>query len=466
MSALSSILGLKLANQAAAANLPSASGCKSLVCILMAGGNDTFNVLMRRDQEGYDSYAASRTNLAIPQSEIIALSPDNPPPSQVEQYGLHPSCQPLADMFNGTGAFAGKRRLSFIANIGTLIQPTTKSDYLAGTTPAPKALFSHIDQITQWQTSVPQGQSQAVGWGGRMADVLHSQLNVNSTASSMSISLAGNNTFQVGNRTAQFAVTGNGALLPTGDDPNLSSPSGRRNFAVQNMLEGNYNNLVQQAYASHASDSIAAQRAFGEVFDQIEVPQNLIDNFPTRFGQITKFGSEMLAAARTLQARQQFGLARSTIFASYGGWDHHGGLLEPHQAMMAELSQAISAYQLVLEHFGIEEEVITYTASDFGRTLRSNGRGTDHAWGGNQMVFGGPVSGGEIKGTFPDLSLNSSDDIGFGGRILPTTSIDEFFAELAVWFGVSTADMDYVLPNLTNFVTDIATNQKPVGFLT
>ena len=220
ISVLSSLINLKLANQAAAAGLEPGDDCKTLVCILLAGGCDTSNLLVKRDASGYAEYVASRSNMALGNGGDAGTGGASylTPLTQAaggdgNTYGVHPSCSKLAEMFNGTGSFATPGRpLAFVANIGTLVQPTTLTEAKNGLVPLPKSLFSHIDQITQWQTSVPQGLSELTGWAGRMADVLHSTMNTGAT--SMSISLAGNNVFQIGNSTQQFAITKTGARIP------------------------------------------------------------------------------------------------------------------------------------------------------------------------------------------------------------------------------------------------------------
>ncbi|MDP4625005.1 MAG: DUF1501 domain-containing protein [Akkermansiaceae bacterium] len=467
ISTLSSILNLKLANQAAAAGLgggPSGDDCKTLVCVLLAGGNDSFNMLVPDDSR-YSAYSSSRGGvggggMALNQASLVNLNQASGGDGQT--YGLHPSCTALADMFNGTGPFSTYgRRLSLVANIGTLIQPLDKTQYNSGNFPVPKALFSHIDQINQWQTSLPQGPSELTGWGGRMADLVHSTYNTGTT--SMSISLAGNNIYQIGTSTSQFSITKDGALLPTGGNSGPNTLEGRKNAAVDGLVASSYNNLIQDALAVHVKQSRDAQEAFKLVYDTIDV--SLVEN--TDYDSTnnpgvsvadvlngSNFGRDLYAAARTIKARSLLGLRRNTIFVQRGGWDHHGELLNTQAGMLAEVSASIAAYQKALELLGVADEVISYTASDFGRTLRSNGRGTDHAWGGNQLVWGGPIDGGKVFGTFPDLTLNSSDDLGNGGRILPTTSTDKYFEEMATWFGVSSTDMPAVLPNIGNFSTE------------
>jgi uncharacterized protein (DUF1501 family) len=454
---LNMLLNLKLANQAAAQG--SLNDRKTLVCIFLHGGNDSFNMLIPRDPARHAVYAATRGNLALTQSEIAptALNQDSGGDGQL--YALHPGCTGLRELFNGLGGDTSRRRLSFLTNVGTLIQPTNKAQYLAESVPLPRALFSHSDQIDQWQTSVPQGLTQLSGWGGRAADVLHSTYNSGQTA--MSISLSGNNLFQVGNNTQQFVVTPGGAMTfsaAAGQQP-ASNPLNVKNAAHRSLIEQHYANLMQQSFGQLTKTSLDLQEYFQTLFNTFDESR-----IQTPFPPNNYIGTNLRAIAKMIALREPLGLRRQTIFLSYGGWDHHAELLETQAEMLAYLDAALIAFQKALEELGLQNDVITFSCSDFGRTLRSNGRGTDHAWGGNALVLGGPVQGGRIVGTFPDLTLESNDDVGYGGRLVPTTSVDAFFAELLRWFGVSPANMSYVLPNLANFY-DVNSSTLPLGFL-
>jgi len=452
---LSMLLNLRMASQVAAQGAP--ADRKTIVCVLLSGGCDTFNLLVPRDAR-HATYATSRGNLALPTSGTGAVLPLDQNGGDGLAYGIHPSCAGLANLFNGIGGDTSKRRLSFISNIGTLIQPTTKAQYAAESVPLPRALFSHSDQIDQWQTSVPQGMTEASGWAGRTADLLHATANTGQSA--MNISFSGNNLFQVGNSTQQFVVTDSGALTLTSAQPgqSASNPLTIKNNAHRSLIEQTYSNLMQQSYSKLTKDSLDLQQYFQSVFNSYDV-SGIKGLFPGSF-----YGTNMLALARSIAVRQQLGLTRQTLFVNFGGWDHHGELLETQAGMLAGLSAALSGFQLALEQLGLQDSVITFTASDFGRTLRSNGRGTDHAWGANQIVMGGPVQGGRICGTFPDLALDSNDDVGYGGRMLPSTSVDQFFAELLRWFGVSGSNLPSVLPNITNFYNPSSAS-LPIGFL-
>lgn len=453
VSILNTLLNLKLANRAAAQ--ASYTDYKTLVCIFLHGGNDSFNWLVPRDPARHAVYRLSRDNLALPLGSLLPLQQSS---GDGHLYGLHPACPGLQEMFNGVGHDAQKRRAAWIANIGTLIEPVTKAQYLANSAPLPKALFSHSDQADQWQTSVPQGMTQMTGWAGRAADVLHSRVNQDVA---MNISLSGNNVLQVGGSTSQFVVSSSGALTFTQADNGTTPlhPANLKNTTHLGMLEQQYANLLQQSYVQITKTSVDLQQFFLEQMSAYD-DSAVAGYFPLH----TWFGYDMRAVAKMVALRQALGLHRQTIFIGFGGWDHHSELLENHSTMLPMLDRGLTAFQRAMEALNLQDSVITFTASDFGRTLRSNGRGTDHAWGGNSLVMGGPVQGGRIYGTFPDQTLDSANDTGYGGRMIPTTSVDQLFAELLRWFGVPAADMDYVLPNVANFY-DVHSSTLPLGFL-
>ncbi len=453
---LSTLLSLKAANQAAAANLGNGNDCKSIVCVFLGGGNDSFNTLVPIDSQ-HAEYSVSRSNLALPIEDLLALN--QLPDGDGRSYGLHPSLPGLAELFHGYKGDANKRRLAVVANIGTLLEPTTKDSYLNETVKLPKALFSHSDQQQQWQTSVPQGMNDLSGWGGRIADVLHSELNTGKT--SMSISLNGNNVFQTGNQTKPFVITPSGALVfedgryewPGGDHPYTI-----KNDALRSALEEEHNNLIRQAFNNVMTDSIESQALYQEAYESFDESRV---NF--NFGSNNYLQQQLGGALKSIALREQLGLRRQTIFVETGGFDNHLELLGNHRTELRSVNDAAYAFQDGLETLGLAESVITVFISEFGRTLRSNGRGTDHAWGGNIFVMGAPVAGGRVYGKFPSLALDGPDDIGRGGLIVPTLSVDEFYAEILQWFGVSNTDIPYVLPNIENFYT--VGSGTPIGFL-
>ncbi len=470
-SVLSTLLNLTMANHAAAqAGLPGER--KALVCLFLSGGCDTFNLLVPRDPSRHAEYAAARSGLALPLNDadpsknLIPLDFDG---GGGRLYGLHPSCPKLAEMFNGTGGFVGKKRVSFLANVGTLVEPIPdKQAYLRGSVGIPKALFSHRDQIEQWQTSVPQGMQVLSGWGGRAADVIHSALNTDQTGGyymPMNFSLSGNAAFQIGRSEGQFVITSGGALSFSGaggiSPVNRAKDQVLRD-TVASPVEAHYQNLFQRTHARITSDSIARGADFQSRFDN---PGGNIDavldaaGFPDHW-----LSDQFRAAAKTIAIREALKLRRQTIFIEFGGWDHHTELLANQKRMFLILDSVLYAFQKSLESLGLAEDVVTFTGSDFGRTLRSNGQGTDHAWGGNQLVMGGPVTGGVVRGAFPSLVIDGPNDIGRGGRIFPQLSADEYFCEMLRWFGVTAGDMDQVLPNIRNFYNP-ASATGPVGFI-
>jgi len=461
---LNTLLNLRLANSVAAQGGPLDS--RALVCIFLSGGMDSFNMLVPWEATRYATYSTTRGafgsdgGLALDHNVLRQLS------APANDFGLHPSCTNLQAMANGTGAFAGKKRLSFIANVGTLVQPITKAQFNAwengqnAALPVPRALFSHSDQIEQWQTAVPQGMSQLSGWAGRAADILSSYYNTGSN--SMSISLGGNNVFQVGNSTQQFVITPSGALSFDGDTGGAAGNLFQlKNAALRNTLEQHYTNLLTESFSRLTKQSDDAQQLFQTQFDsataQLGAPVDAL--FPPN----NYVATTLKAVVKTIKIRGLLGLRRQTFFVNYGSWDHHGELLNTEAGMLSTLDAAIGAYQQALEMLGLQNDVITFTCSDFGRTLRSNGRGTDHAWGSNTMVFGGKVDGGKIFGTYPDLTLDGPDDVGRGGRLLPAVAADLYLAELLRWFGVSSSNMSYVLPNITNFWNPNSSS-PPLGF--
>jgi uncharacterized protein (DUF1501 family) len=458
---LNTLLNLKLANNVAAQGIGTGTDSKALVCLFLSGGIDSFQMLLPWEQTRYNSYALTRGafgtdgGLAIERTQIRRL--DGP----AQDFGLHPSMVGLHQMATGTGDFAGKRRLAAVANIGTLVAPITKAQYTAWDTgqnaalPIPRALFSHSDQIEQWQTAIPQGATELTGWAGRAADIIHSAYNTQAT--SMSVSLSGNNIFQIGRNTAQFVVTPQGSLT----FESYGTPNELKNQGLRSTLNHQYSNLLTQGFATLTKDSENAQVLFQQQFDSAAGDLGAAEAF---FPANNYLAQTLKAVLKSIKIRAALGLRRQTFFVNWGGWDMHGDLLGPQAAQLTEVDAALTAFQKGLELLNLSNDCITFTASDFGRTLRSNGRGTDHAWGGNAFVMGGPVDGGKIFGTYPNLALDGPDDVGYGGRLLPTTAVDLYFAEMLRWFGVTSTDMAAVLPNIANFWNPLSAS-PPLGFI-
>lgn len=443
---LTSLLNLGVANSLAGMSQPkiSANGdYKALVCILLAGGNDSFNMLVPRNNTHYNEYATTRSNLALPQGELLPL---NFTDGNGKQFGLHPAMPEVQGLFNDN-------KLAFVSNVGTLVEPTTKAQYLNGSVSVPLGLLSHADQIQQWQTSLPQTRS-SKGWGGRMADILQAG-NANQNIS-MNISLSGTNVFQVGNNATEYAIR---AAAGGSVGINVLEGNSALDLALKNgaesLLAQQYQDIFKSTFTNKINDSQANHEEFSAAIGQAPLlSTNFSDN---------PMSANMELIAKTIAARDTLNVNRQTFFVLFGGWDHHDGVLDNQTAMLSVVSKAMAEFQTAMEELDVADCVTTFTASDFGRTLTSNGNGSDHAWGGNVMVMGDSVNGGQIFGNYPSLALNSNDDVG-GAILLPTTSTDEYFAELSQWFGVENGDLSYVLPNIGNFY-DPSSQNAPIGFM-
>ncbi len=431
---------LGLIREAAAQQAP---GYRALVCILLAGGNDSYNMLVPRGAAQYQQYAAIRSDLALPANDLIALPGSA---SNGELYGLHPGMPELATLFaNGDAAL--------IANVGTLLEAVDASAIEAGTARVPVGLYSHADQINQWQTAAP-AERIADGWAGRIADRMQSANLANGI--SMNISLSGTNVFQSGQQAAEYSIDAAGDGVVGINGYGEDSDFGRfRTESIDALLASEPAGLLRREYRRRLRQSIDAQAVFTGALAQSPVLQS-------PFGQ-GPFSQALRQIARVIGARDALGATRQTFFVTVGGWDHHDEVLDNQARLLPQISQGIAEFRDALVELGVFDQVTTFTTSDFGRTLTSNGRGSDHGWGGHHVVMGGAVNGASIYGDYPLLATNSPLDVG-RGIYIPTTSIDEYFAELALWFGVSSADIDYVLPNLRAFYTP-GSATPPLGFL-
>lgn len=437
----SGITNMGLLNAAAAANRTSNTkgDYKGLVCIMLSGGNDSFNMLVPKGESEYNEYQSIRGNLAIPQSELLSINPQN---TNGMEFGLHPSLQNTQQMFESGNA-------AFVTNVGALLEPFTRSSY-QDDTPLPIGLFSHSDQRRHWQTCVPQNVD-SLGWGGRLADILYTN-NANQDVS-MNISLDGVNVFQRGNIIKEFAIgyQDNGSVILNGAEENDFYNQLKRQ-TLDNLLDQEYHNILKTAYANTITDSNNSSFSFNSaIANGMQIA--------TEFGADV-FSQKLLMVAKTIAARDILGVSNQTFFIELSGWDTHDELLDDHSLLLSQLDTAIGSFNEAMAELGVANDVVSFTMSDFGRKLPSNGDGTDHGWGGHSLVFGNAVSGQKLYGEFPDLFLDNDLDLG-GGRIIPTTSCDEYFAELALWFGASHSDLDQILPNINNFWTPNA--DGPLG---
>lgn len=439
---------LKLINATVAAQGVPAGDYKALVCLFLYGGNDSNNILVPRDVADYDAYQAARGILAISRDGLLPITPLN---SDGRTFGLHPSLGPAKELFDN-------QHLAFIANVGTLVAPITKAEYLSGGAAIPPYLFSHNDQQVQWQTSVPDSPKK-IGWGGRLAD-LKQALNEASNIS-MNISLAGNNFFQVGQQVFQYHVTPGGSL-GLNEYTATWAPREQQYAALRDLIALDHDHLFEAEYNTIFERALAADELLKNVLDDTNpgTPPNpskvppyteLFTRSTTPTGGLTRLGSQLRMILQLIAARDRLSMRRQIFFCSMGGFDTHDSQLEDHADLLTELANAVADFYHATEALGVANDVTLFSASDFNRTFSSNGKGSDHAWGSHQIVAGGSVAGGRIYGRIPILAVNGPDDTGSRGAWIPTTAVDEFSATLARWFGVSASEMPQVLPNIGRF---------------
>jgi len=449
-SLLSGITNMGLANAAALANqpfIPKANDYKALVCILLSGGNDSYNMLIPKGEKEYADYESARTNLSIPNADLLPITPID---SDGKTYGLHPNLQKMKTLFDD-------KNLAFVANVGTLIEPVTLSTFNRGGK-LPLGLFSHSDQRNHWQTSLPQSRN-VKGWGGRLADILCETNDCPSI--SMNISLDGINLFQQGNDINSYIVNykDDGAVQLNQYD-NGSFYQTLKRQTLDSLLETEYTNILNKAYTKTIVNSKSNSFEFNAALATGKSLNPTLENVNFNDDNLSL---RLQMVAKTIAARSALNVNRQTFFVQLGGFDTHDDFLEDHGNLMTYLADGLSSFYEALGELGVENQVTTFTISDFARKLVSNGNGSDHAWGGNAIVMGGAVKGKQIYGQYPSLKLGNPLDAGTG-RIIPTTSCDEYFAELALWLGASSSDLHHILPNIGNFWTPVS-NNYPIGFM-
>jgi uncharacterized protein (DUF1501 family) len=419
----------------------STSGNKALVYLVLGGGNDSFNMLVPTDNASYNTYKTSRSNLALEKNTLLPLA--NYKDKNGKSFGLHPSMPEVQRLFS-------QKKLAFIANIGPLAERTDKDAFTSNRATLPLGLLSHADQVRHWQTSLPDQRVNS-GWFGRCADRM--QPNRAKDQISMNISLGGTNILQTGAEAKEYAITEKGSVGLLINEQN--SALDKEIFKSFNaLLQRNYTDAFDRTYMDTTVEAQAQHETFKRAIDPV--------NVTTAFSG-SELSQQFKMVAKAIAASSRLNLPKQTFFIHYYGWDHHDELLNNHANMLRIVSRALGEFDDALNALGLQDQVITFTGSDFGRSLTSNGNGTDHGWGGNVMVMGADVKGGAVYGDFPDLSLNSDLDIG-GGVLIPTTSTDEMFAELAMWFGVEKERLGEILPNIGRFY-DPASKEKPLGFI-
>lgn len=399
---------------------------RALVCVYLSGGNDSFNLLVPTSAADHGAYMASRGSLGITADQLLPINPLNP---QGRAFGLHPSVPELQTLFE-----AGS--LAFVVNMGTLLQPITKTQYRANSTPKPLHLFSHSDQTLQWEAQSAAADT-THGWAGRAGDLLVG-LN-NGSALSPAITLAGSTRMLRGQTVVPYALGTNGSVQLSG----FSGTRGQRRLtAFRQLLQKQQVHVMETEYAELQEEAMELDTLIRGALASAPALQTQFPN--------TSLGRQLRMVARMIGVRGTLGVSRQVFYVRLGGFDTHADQLAFHAQLLSQLSIALAAFQAAMTELGTTTAVTTFTASEFGRTLAPNGSGSDHGWGGNQMVLGGAVRGRDLYGTWPSLILDGSDDVG-RGRIIPTTSVEQVAATLAKWFGVSTSDLATLFPRLASF---------------
>ncbi len=402
---------------------------KALVCIFLFGGNDANNLIVPLSSSDYNNYAKIRAGLALPQGQLLPVTPKtlNLP------YGFHPKFAEVQALFN-------QGQLALLANAGTLVQPTTRDQYLQGLANVPQNLYSHADQQQQMQTASLNTFGE-VGWGGKLADKMQSIYGGNFP---VLISLAGSNVFAEGLVVRSIESSGDPTKPLSGfygsDEDNA------RIAALQSLLTFDTGLSLIQAASTTTSNAIQDGKTLAAALAQGGA---LKTQFPQSY-----LGGQLQQVAQIIQVRAALGLPRQIFFVSTNGFDTHSDQLNAQNGLYQDLSQSMNAFYQATVEIGVAPQVSTFTLSDFGRTfLPDSTAGTDHAWGSHHLIMGGAIAGGDFYGTFPTQALGGPDDATDEGRWIPTTSLDQYGATLAQWFGVQPADLPSIFPNLPNFST-------------
>ncbi len=413
---------------------------RAMVFLMLDGGNDSYNMLVPTSSKHFGQYEKSRSNLAHKKESLLPLKGFSD--SDGRRFGLHPSMPEVQSLFND-------KKLSFVANIGPLVEPVLKEQFYANSARLPVGLLSHADQFRHWQTSRP-GERLNRGWFGAFADSL--QPNRAAGDIPMNISMAGSNIMQDGAKDTSYAITEKGSvgMIFKDQDSQFDKILQR---SIDGVLNKKYSDPFKDTFASFTAQSQTQHEKFSKALKKVRSRTSFSDS---------PLSQQFEMVARTIKASEKLDLPQQTFFIRYIGWDHHDELLNNHARMLEVVSKALGEFQHALDDMGIADKVVTFTGSDFGRTLTSNGNGTDHGWGGNTMVMGEPVDGGQIFGQYPSLALGNDLDVG-DGVLIPTTSTDQLYAELAMWFGASKSDLPALFPNIGNFFP--GGSFKPLGVI-
>lgn len=466
-------LNLAAAGAAAAAT---ASDYKALVCVFLHGGNDAFNTVLATDDDSWGSYTevrhqlpdsiallrnatANRTARPGTPAWLGGVLPITAATAQAgRSFALHPLLGDLQGLFNTS------KRLAVVANVGPLLEPLSKADYLQGLKRKPRKLFSHNDQQSTWMALAPEGA--AVGWGGRMADMLAS---AQGSSLFTAISASGDSVWLSGQTVRQYQVSPAGPIrlgtMPDSKGVSRVYGSDVVGAALERIVSSSRNDHVMAAdLAGVTQRSMQAERILSAALPSAGLapfgPATALQ-YTTLAGSKANnpLAQQLQVVARTIAAQRTLGVKRQVFFVSLSGFDTHSDQNRAHADLMARLNHGLQYFDNALMALGVSPQVTTFTASDFGRTFTSNGDGSDHGWGAHHLVMGGAVQGGDVHGDFPVLGrknrrdnlFDASPDQIHNGILLPKVSVDQYGAALGQWFGLSAGQLADIFPNLVNF---------------
>ena len=432
---------LNLAGIGAAA-AQSVNDYKALVCVFLFGANDHNNTVVTFDTANYNAYITARPSIVRPLTDLLPLTPSVAltGSNAGRQFALPRELAPLKTIWD-------QGKLAILANVGPLVVPTTKTQYTNLSVPLPPKLFSHNDQQSVWQSSSPEGARS--GWGGRIGDLFATQ-NTNTIFTCNSIT--GSAVFLAGNTVAAYQLGVQGSIAIAGLSGTLFG-STAAGATLRALITDPGTSLLSRDLAATTSRSISADATLSAAL--VSAP-----DYPLTGALVgNSLASQLRVVSRMIASRNTIGAKRQVFFVSLGGFDTHDNQLAYQPVLHAQLAAALQYFNDNMLSLNVSNNVTTFTASDFGRTLTSNGDGSDHGWGSHHFIMGGAVKGGQYYGTFPVMGFNNNDEVG-SGRLIPTTSVDQYAATLANWFGVSATDMTTVLPNIGSF------GSSNLGFMT
>jgi uncharacterized protein (DUF1501 family) len=420
--------------------VPGFADYKALVCVFLFGGNDSWNMVVPTSDAEYNAYFAARgggtsSSLAIDKAALLPITPLTPDPTGAT-YGFHPSMVGMQSLFNSG-------RCAVVANVGPLIEPTTKIQYQQQLVKLPPQLFSHNDQQDQWH-SLRGKLLLKSGWGGRVADVLNAQLGGQQLP--LNVSLSGKTLFQAGEIATPYVMGATGANTFSGFGTSTVALGRRQAFEA--IANAPYPDIYQRGFAAvqkravQYADLVNSNLAGANSYNFAALPDSGVTLSP--------LATQLRTVAKMIYKNQALGMSRQIFFVSTGGFDSHDNQANDQPGLLGNISASLKSFDDALKEIAMDNAVTAFTHSDFGRTLSSNGDGSDHAWGGVQLVTGGAVRGQSIYGQYPSLALGSSLDVS-GGRLIPTTSADQYAATLASWLGVGETQLAQVAPNINNF---------------